>query len=148
MSFDVSIINDAWKEECEKTVYRADTDFRVKAVILPNNDLAPRTDEWYNEAENYLNVKLPADYKGAKGNEVALIRDIVNNALMDFQGIYERRIAKVVEIAQLNSAGNNIELINMVSYELELYHAIHDALVANRSKFNNRFYKYFTGRLL
>jgi DNA replication initiation complex subunit (GINS family) len=142
-------IFNALKDEREKTVYQTYSDFNVKSAVVPRKltDLATVNEGWLNEAEAYFD-KLFVSYKEAKGNEIAIVSDEVRNALDYFEGWYNRRIGKIIEIAQYNSAGFNVETINMASHEMELYQLVYTALVDNRLKFKNRFFKNFNERLV
>ncbi len=136
--FDYDTINKTLEVEVAKTVYRPDTEFRMKSETIQRNDLAPLTDEWFVWAENYFK-KLYQTFIDARGNEIAIVSDEKKNAQMDIEGLYNRRIGKIIEIAVLNSDDCNFSTENMTNSELELYNSIFGLLSSHRKKFYERY---------
>jgi DNA replication initiation complex subunit (GINS family) len=105
------------------------------------SDLRPLNDQWFNESEQYLDKMMLNLKTVSNDHERDLLTDELHNAIFAIEGLYNRRLPKILDLASLNADGADIDIVSMETFELELYQEIFRILSDHRGKFKDRFFK-------
>jgi DNA replication initiation complex subunit (GINS family) len=96
-------------------------------------------DDFYNQCQAYLKSLEKSLRTNKNPRERMFIEDELKNARMQFNGLVDRRLAKVIDYAAIVAAGANGDKIeinqdHMTKEELEAYKNIIDVLKNTRQK--------------
>lgn len=104
------------------------------AMERESDRLQELDDSFYERAATYVKQLEHARQEAADYKELAMIDDEIKNSRILIEGVFDRRMSKVIQYASIYAAGTRISVDNLTRAEKEVFDALVVALEHGRLK--------------
>ena len=91
-------------------------------------------DSFYEESASYIHGLEDARIDASNSKEASMIDDEIKNARILIEGVFDRRMSKLIEYASIAATGTRISVEGLTKSELPVYEAVVAALEKGRNE--------------
>ncbi|MCD1293831.1 hypothetical protein CUJ83_02315 [Methanocella sp. CWC-04] len=107
---------------------------RILTVERESDKLQDIEDSFYEECARYIRQLEQDKAEAANYKEASMIDDEIKNARIIIEGVFDRRVSKILEYASISASGTRLSAEGLTSKEKSLYESLVSALERGRSE--------------
>ena len=107
---------------------------KILTIERESDRLQTLEDAFYEESASYIRGLEDARANASNYKEASMIDDEVKNARILVEGVFDRRMSKIIEYASIAATGTRISVEGLTKGEIPVYESVVEALEKGRNE--------------